>query len=163
MKTYRWAVVLIMAVFIMGVIGSAQAEDFSFTVPLRLNNLHSQVDFVRVACQALHNSGAVVGGWSTSVPVGPTGNVSQDVVVAFNAVPNRVVSDATQYKCWFQLHGKGDHMSLWQDPNSGTVIMYKAKPGTAFVPMVSGPIPKSKAAVMVTPMTAPRTAPITPR
>ena len=163
MKTYRWAVVLIMAVFIMGVIGSAQAEDFSFTVPLRLNNLHSQVDFVHVRCQALNNSGAVVGGWIGSVPVGPTGNVSQDVVGAFNALPNRVVSDATQYKCWFLLHGKGDHMSLWQDPNSGTVIMYKAKPGTAFVPMVSGPIPKSKAAVMVTPMTAPRTAPITPR
>jgi len=159
MKTYRWAVVLIMAVFIMGIIGTAQAEDFSFTVPLRLNNLHSQVDFVRVACQALNNSGAVVGGWSQFVPVGPTGNVSQDVVTAFNAQPQYVVSDATQYKCWFLLHGKGDPMSLWTDPNSGTVIMYKAKPGTAFVPMVSGPIPKSKAAVMVTP----RTAPITPR
>jgi hypothetical protein len=161
MKTFKWVMAPILAVFIIGFIGAAQAEDFTFTVPLRLNNLHSQVGSVRVFCQALNASGTLVGGWHTIVPVGPTGNVSQDVVVAFNALPNLVASDATQYKCWFGLQAKGDQ--LWHSPNYGTVIVYKAKPGTALVPIVSGQIPKSKAAVMVTPMTTPRAAPITPR
>jgi hypothetical protein len=153
----------ILAVFIMGVIGAAQAEDFTFTVPLRFNNLHSQVESVRVFCQALNASGTIIGGWNTIVPVGPTGNVSLNVVVAFNAMPNRIASDATQYKCWFELKAKGD--PLYWAPNAGgkNAIVYKTKPGTALVPMVSGPIPKGKAAVMVAPKTAPRAAPMTIR
>ena len=67
MKTSTW-VVPILVVFIMGFTGAAQAEDFSFTVPLRLNNLHAQVESARVFCQALNASGALVGGGTRSSP-----------------------------------------------------------------------------------------------
>ena len=155
MKTSTW-VVPILVVFIMGFTGAAQAEDFSFTVPLRLNNLHAQVESARVFCQALNASGALVGGGNTVVPIGSTGSVSSDVVVAFNAQPNQVASNATQFRCWFQLQAKGD---IWSDPNTGTTMMYKAKPGTVFVPMVSGTIPKGQPATM----SAPKMAPMAPR
>jgi hypothetical protein len=161
MKKSKWVMVPILAMFIMGVISAAQAEDFTITVPLRLNNLHAQVESVRVFCQALNASGALVGGWNTVVPVGPTGSVSQNVVVAFNAEPNQVASNATQYRCWFDLKAKGDQMFF--KPNEGNTIMYKAKPGTALVPLVSGAIPKDTSATMSVPKTAPRAAPIAPR
>ncbi len=161
MKPCTWIIVPILALSIPGFIGGAQAEDFSFTVPLKLSNLHSKVDTVRVFCQALNPSGVLIGGGNTIVPVGPTGNVSQNVIVAFNAEPNRIAGDATQYRCWFDMKAKED--PFYTQPNSVNVPMYQAKPGTAFVPLVSGPIPRNQPAAMPAQKTAPRTAPITPR
>lgn len=162
MKPCAWVIVPILALLIPGIIGDAQAEDFTFTVPLKLTNLHSKVEMVRVLCQALNPSGAAIGGGSTVVLVGPTGSVSQNVIVAFNAAPDRIASDATQYRCWFDMKAKED--PNYMEPNSVNVPMYKSKPGTAFVPLVSGPIPKSQPAVMPAQQkAAPRTAPITPR
>ncbi|HNQ01001.1 MAG TPA: hypothetical protein PKN59_01795 [Syntrophales bacterium] len=154
MKPSRWVIVSLLAMIIPGV---AQAEDFIFTVPLKLNNLHSKVGMVRVFCQALNPSGVLIGGGHTIVPVGPTGNLSQNVIVAFNAEPNRIAGDASQYRCWFDMKAKED--SVYTQPKSATVPMYQAKPGTPFVPAVSGPIPRS--ATMSTP--APRAVPMTPR
>lgn len=162
MKPCRWVIVAIHALFIPGFIGGAQAEDFIFTVPLKLSNMHSKVEMVRVFCQALNPSGATIGGGNTVVPVGPTGSVSQNVIVAFNAAPDRIAGDATQYRCWFDMKAHED--PNYMQPNSVNVPMYKSKPGTAFVPLVSGPIPKSQSAVIPAQQkTAPRTAPITPR
>ncbi len=158
MKTFRLAIIPILAVCIIGVMGIVQAEDFTFTVPLRLNNLHSQVDSVRVYCQALSPSGTMVGGWNTLVPVGPTGSVFQDVQVSFNALPNQVASDASQYKCSFLLHAKGDPISILYAPNEGSSMFNKSKPGTVLVPVVSGPIPKG-----VSPTFSPSFLPVSPK
>lgn len=161
MKPSRWVIVSVLAMFIPGIVGGAQAEDFTFTVPLKLNSLHAKVDMVRVFCQALNPSGVLIGGGHTVVPVGPTRSVTQNVVVAFNAEPNRVAGDATQYRCWFDMKAKED--PIYMQPNSVNMPMYKAKPGTAFVPVVSGQIPKSASATMPAPKTAPRAVPMTPR
>ena len=149
MKTFSWVTVLIIAVFTTGVIAAAHAEDFILTVPLRLNNLHSEVGSVRVFCQARSASGTIIGGWNTIVPVGPAGNVSQDVIVSFNALPNRLASDATNYRCWFDLQSKGD--SLYYEPNYGTTVFNKSKPGTPLVPVVTGQIPKGVSATTLSP------------
>ena len=153
MKTFRWITVPIIALFTMGVIAAAQAEDFIFTVPLKLNSLHSEVGSVRVFCQARSASGTTIGGGNTIVPVGPAGHVSQDVVVSFNALPNRLASDATNYRCWFDLQSKGD--SLYYEPNYGTMVFNKSKPGTPFVPVVTGQISKGASATTVSPSLLP--------
>jgi len=161
MKPCMWVIVPILALFIPGLVGDAQADDFTFTVPLRLSNLHSKVETIRVFCQALNPSGGLIGGGHTIVPVGPTGSISQNVIVAFNAEPNRLAGDATQYRCWFDMKVKEDPMYV--QPNSVNLPVYQAKPGTAFVPLVSGQIPRSQSAVMPAQKTAPRAAPVMPR
>jgi hypothetical protein len=161
MKPSRWLIVSVLAMIIPGVVSVAQAEDFTFTVPLKLNNLHAKVGMVRVFCQALNPSGVLIGGGNTVVPVGPTGNVSQNVIVAFNAEPNRIAGDASQYRCWFDMKAKED--PIYMQPNSTNVPMYQAKPGTAFVPVVSGQIPRSASMSTPAPKAAPRAVPMTPR
>ncbi|NPV04963.1 MAG: hypothetical protein HPY67_09550 [Syntrophaceae bacterium] len=161
MKPCAWVIVVLLALSVPGATGTAQAEDFVFTVPLRFSNLHSKIDAVRVFCQALNPSGALIGGGNTIVTVGPTGSVSQNVVVAFNAEPNRIAGDATQYRCWFDMKAKEDPMYV--QPNSVNLPVYQARPGTAFVPLVSGPIPKSQSAEIPAQKTAPRATPVVPR
>ena len=105
----------------LGATGTAWAEDFTLTVPVRLTNLHPSVTGGVVACVVVpegvatatrpfpHPDDRIGFGAARFAVDGASRGFAGSVVVAFDADPERDPEAATHYKCWLQLaRGAGD-------------------------------------------------------
>lgn len=146
-----------------------QPADFTFNVPVEVQNLHQSVIGISVSCVAspaeydiVSNSyftgytplGAqsnLVGFSTTEIMPVPDGNYSGTVTVAFGTNPGRQPSDADFYLCGLNLYtADGQIQDIWASGGgSGIQVTDENHPnyegwlpaeGTVFVPVVSGPL-----------------------
>ena len=136
MKTKLATLFTLVAGLSLAAIGAAQAEDFTLTVPVRLNSLLPSTIGVTINCGVGTASDPKnVGQSSTTISIDPnSGNVSQNVVFRFNASSDRDPSTATHYQCKF--------VNFLRVNGGGGPYIGGTKAGTPFTPVVSGSLPQ---------------------
>lgn len=141
----KWLLIfqLVLAVN-LACIDTVQAEDFIFNIPLRLYNLHPDVDKVQVSCDVfgesnrrivstIRNEGAV----SKPIYISnyPEGNFKQNIVLKFNADKGKNPNDATHYTCvLYFVSGRDGRSPHLESP----LIWAKANPDKPFRVKVTG-------------------------
>lgn len=111
----------------------AGAEDFTFTVPVRLQGIPANVPEGLAGCQALATDGTVIAGGSTIYSIPADGNFSQDVVVKINATSGRNPFDAKNWLCRLRLKIGGSFRDVTQSDT---------KPNTYRVLVLQGTLPQ---------------------
>ncbi len=119
-----------------------QAKHFTLTVPVEVHSLLSGIQRVNVDCSVATTEGMTdivgLGGAYKDIDTS-TGNFTGNVVVAFDAQPGKDPASATFYKCWLTLYA-GPTATM--QPSAGAMSpAFRPKPGTSFVPEVTGPVP----------------------
>lgn len=145
MKTKLATLFTLVAGLSLAAIGAARAEDFTLTVPVRLNSLHPLITGAAINCGVGTASDHVndVGLGSAQISIDPnSGNFSQNVVIRFNATTGRDPSTATAYRCVIFLSGSGFGGFTSNPGCSSCPITNRAKAGTPFTPSVSGSLPQ---------------------
>ncbi len=116
-----------------GYISPAAAEDFTFTVPVRLQGIPANVPEGLAGCLALATDGTVIAGGSTPYSIPADGNFSQDIVVKFNAASGRNPFDAKNWDCRLRLKIGGSFRDVTQSDT---------KPNTYRVLVLQGSLPQ---------------------
>ena len=131
----------------MAPIAKSFAYHFNIKVPVRLYKTVQGVGKAKVFCEALTDSNVRIGSnykWSNKhANTYGNGNLSEDILIQFNANPGKDPNDATKYKCDLKIQ-LAWASPPFQTPSQTTNSMYlKAKPGTPFKVEVSGPLYKN--------------------
>jgi len=143
--TFRITSVFIIMVAVALWAAPVYPGQFNLTVPVRLYSLYQGVSRAKVLCEVLTSSKERVGWaekWSTG-NANAAGNLSEDILISFGALPGKNPRDAVSYKCSLYILLGWIQGQPWQQPSQSTSDPYsKAKPGTEFRIVVSGPIPQ---------------------
>lgn len=130
----------------LGAASPADAEDFNFTIPVKVLSLASPDIGGHVRCGVGIGPVPGVGGWgglSSAVGEGGTnfdvdsasGNYTSTVSVKFNASVGRNPATATHWACWLVI----------RQPNGGVradvIAPSRAKSGAPFIGQVQGALP----------------------
>jgi hypothetical protein len=145
MKKFSRSIVGFTLVALLGVATTAQASDFTFNVPLNLQNLHTEVRSAYVDCRVFKTRGdytaaSVIGGggrYKTDIPVDSNGNYRGTLTVGFDADSGKNASDARYYECDLNING-GNLTSYTTDRGAATV----SRPGTTRSVRVTGEVPR---------------------
>jgi hypothetical protein len=81
-------------------------EDFTFNVPIELNNLHLDIEKGSVNCYVEREDGVGIGGAIGEFNI-TNGNYNGIFTVAFNAAPGRDPAKGTQWCCGLFLKARG--------------------------------------------------------
>jgi hypothetical protein len=123
-------------------VSPALADDFTISVPVEVSNLMPQIGKVGVHCSVLDSKQSQLGaGWSPLVAVDAKGNYKGTLIAKITANPG-VAAQAKTYRCTLALafpDGKLYATDLTVSPAPDD--LGKPKPGTPFVPAVTGPVP----------------------
>jgi len=142
---FRFASFLIMTMVAAVWAAPVYPAQFNLTVPVRLYSLYQGVSRAKVLCEVLTSSQERVGWaekWSTG-NANAAGNLSENILISFDALPGKNPRDAVSYKCSLYILLGWIQGQPWQQPSQDTSSPYsKAKPGTEFRIVVSGPIPQ---------------------
>ena len=97
-------------------LGSAHADDFSFTVPFDAMNLPPEIRFVRVTC-SVWQGGTPIGSGQYRAPVNG-GVVRGEAIVSFNATRGQDPLRATRWTCGliFDEDESGDKSYAFSEP-----------------------------------------------
>ena len=128
---------------LLGIASAANAADFTFNVPVNLQNMHREVNTIGVTCRTFKVRGNytgpnVVGGGHTSyvaIPLDSNGGYRGTIVVNFDAESGKSASDATYYECDLYING-----GSVQSHTSSTGAAFESRAGTARTIRVSGNI-----------------------
>ncbi len=121
------------------------AEQFNFTIPVKLDHLMPTVTHVKIECRIFSAKPAdwlgitgLVASWNQNLPVDSNGNVNQTVLAKFDVNPAANPQDAKYYQCDFRLM-VGSYY-LWPDPAS-TQDVSRPKAGTPLLVKQEGFLP----------------------
>lgn len=118
------------------------AEDFEFSIPIKLSNLMETVDDVLINCMVMNEDEVTIGKGETHIKP-ENGTYEGTVMVKFNADPGMNPQDATMYKCTMRLHHHTQREYLipnFREDESDWPIWAVAKPDTNLVYEVEGTI-----------------------
>lgn len=118
------------------------AEDFEFSIPVKLSSLMDTVDDVMINCQVMSEDDVIIG--KGDVHIKPKdGSYDETVMIKFNADPGMNPQDATLYRCIMRLHHHTERKYLtpnFREDESDWPIWAVAKPDTNLVYEVEGTI-----------------------
>lgn len=133
------------AALALGVVtGAARAEDFTFTVPVELAALPTEINYAYVSCDLIirepgrsDRSGGNAGrGFSVS-----GGAYRGEVLVPVNAAPGIEPARVTHYKCWLSLQGTLRGASVtYNYRDEGHTLPLPVAAGAPFTPRVVGTV-----------------------
>ena len=149
MKTGGLTLFLLIIALTLGSIRTAQAEDFIFTVPVRLSNLMRDVSSGYVICM-VYAPAPQAGAPDVRIGVGSqrfqidqsSGNFSQNLVVKFDAGQGFDPSTATSYACQLELMAGAERQWVPSQGDSRTPPWARPKPGTPFANPIRGIVPR---------------------
>jgi hypothetical protein len=145
MKTRIRRIFLICAALTLGVFDIARAEDFTFTIPIRITNLSAEVGQISMTCQVFNgassslNTSNMWGGGATYQAVDASGGYTGNIIVKFNASKSPA-SSATHYLCRLGVH-QGTNMDPTAPSSGASQQWAQPKPGTTFTDSVAGTLP----------------------
>jgi hypothetical protein len=141
-KITAFAIFFVISAATFGSVGTAQAEDFTFTVPVRLSNMLPEVREAKVICNvyAVTTRGdRDVGRGNQAFSIPDSGNFSENVVVRVSADEGHDPSTAVRYACELTVllpDGSWSQISVdSREPQA------RPKPGTPFNRKVVDRIP----------------------
>jgi len=141
---FRFASFLIMTMVAAVWAAPVYSENFNITVPIRLYKLVQGVGKAQVRCEVLSSSNERIGAktqWSNH-NTNSAGDLVEDLPVKFDAYPGKNPRDAVSYTCSLYLLLSWIQGEPWQVPSTDTASPYlRAKPGTEFRAVVTGPLP----------------------
>jgi hypothetical protein len=139
MTTRRLTLVIAVLLWAGGV-GSAQAADFTFRVPVDAKGLTTEVRGITLWCRVMVSGDQdLIGGSSMIKLVPDTGILQETVTLEFNADAGKNPADARKWRCSLGLLSK---QSVSATPNAGYSGGFaKAKAGAPLVTDVSGDLP----------------------
>lgn len=99
------------------------AEHFTFRVPVKLENLHTDVTNYKVTCKVMNASNALIGSGNSSHRL-TQGNATNTVLIKFNASTGKDPAEGTKYKCYVDLVARGNYGIF---ANTGFFLRYNNK------------------------------------
>lgn len=125
----------------------ARAFDFELIVPVRLQSLDRGIAQGKVTCTVYAElDQRVIGGKYVVFPVNTfTGEFERDLVLRFDALPGKNPALASHYRCSLALLVPWANPA-WQSPEAARDESLRPREGTAFTPIVSGPLPEAGSA-----------------
>lgn len=100
MKRTAFTCAIVLAVFVAGST-IAQAADFTFTVPVDVSNLPSEITYIKVCCYAAANTALVGSGHSCAGRRSVSGGAYRGTfTVEYNARPGVDPATADRYTCY---------------------------------------------------------------
>jgi len=135
----RWCLGVLGAVALFA--SGANADTITLNVPVNVSNLMPQLDSVAVLCKTFDISkNQIAYNYSPFGKLDANGNYSGTLTVVISGNPG-TASQAVTYRCSLVLAYPSGVLYA-NDLTVGTIPddIGKSKPGTAFVPVVTGPI-----------------------
>ncbi len=120
----------------------AWAEDFEFSIPVKLSSLMATVDDVLISCVVMDEDELVLGKGDAHIQP-EDGAYEGTVMVKFNADPGMNPQAASLYKCTLRLHHHTKRQYLtpnFREDESDWPVWAVAKPDTNLVYEVEGTI-----------------------
>ena len=118
------------------------AEDFEFSIPIKLSNLMPMVNDVLIQCQVMDEDEVILGRGEQHIkPV--DGSFNETILMKFDADPGMNPQAASLYKCSMRLHHQTERKYLsprFREDESDWPIWAVAKPDTNLVYEIEGTI-----------------------
>ncbi len=124
---------------ILGAGAAAAEDDFQLEVPVEANQLHRQVDSIRISCRVLDAEERLIGKGETFRRV--EGNAfDETVAVDFNAEPARDPLAAETYHCELRLRDASGFQYYLPREEGELPVWARPRPDSELVAEVTGPL-----------------------
>lgn len=126
----KWTTVLIFVLLLLSVPPvSAAPETIRFEVPVRIENLSSEVGSVTIECRLIREGGGIGSSESGGADLDSDGNLT--ALITIEIPSDRVDDDATGYECIMTFFSRGGPVE--SEETHGYVLSQ-----VVFPPMISG-------------------------